>query len=161
MRWQSSGMSVARRIDFTTGGPSVRFGTKCPSMTSTWSQSAPAAFMRSASVASRAKSPERIDGAMRTGGAFMRRVCIAPPTRGSGIGKCGDPGELDPLDELERGPASGRDERHPLGEPELPYGGGAVASADDRPRDRSAEGQVARERGRAPVEGRLLEDSER
>ena len=36
IRWQSSGSSVALRSDFTTGGPIVRLGTKCPSMMSTW-----------------------------------------------------------------------------------------------------------------------------
>ena len=41
IRWQSSGVSVARARDSTTGTPRVRFGTKWLSMTSTWSQSAP------------------------------------------------------------------------------------------------------------------------
>jgi len=36
IRWQSSGVSVARARDSTTGTPSVRFGTKWLSMTSTW-----------------------------------------------------------------------------------------------------------------------------
>src|SRR5512139_2413821 len=40
IRWQSSGVSVAFASASTTGMPSVRFGTKWLSMTSTWSQSA-------------------------------------------------------------------------------------------------------------------------
>ena len=32
---------MARRSDFTTGGPTVRLGTKWPSMTSTWTTPAP------------------------------------------------------------------------------------------------------------------------
>src|SRR5580658_682657 len=125
MRWQSSVISVARRIDFTTGGPIVRLGTKCPSMTSRWSQSAPAAFMRAHSSARRAKSPERSEGAMRTPGfvGFML-----------GVREGREAGELDALDELERGAAARRDEAHALREPELPRGGGAVASSDDGPR---------------------------
>ena len=42
IRWQSSGNLVALRSDFTTGGPIVRFGTKCPSMMSTWMTLPPA-----------------------------------------------------------------------------------------------------------------------
>src|SRR5262245_25066737 len=52
---------------FTTGGPIVMFGTNIPSMTSTWSQSAPAASTAAISSPSLAKSAERIDGATRTG----------------------------------------------------------------------------------------------
>ena len=50
-RWQSRnapGRALAR-MSATTGGPIVRFGTKCPSMTSTWSQSAPRRSARSTS----------------------------------------------------------------------------------------------------------------
>jgi len=39
-------------------------GTKCPSMTSTWIQSAPEAVTARTSSPSRPKSAERIDGAM-------------------------------------------------------------------------------------------------
>ena len=41
IRWTSSVIFVILRIDSTTGGPMVRFGTKCPSMMSTWSMVAP------------------------------------------------------------------------------------------------------------------------
>ena len=39
MRWQSKNAVLWRRNEATTGGPIVRFGTKCPSITSTCSQS--------------------------------------------------------------------------------------------------------------------------
>src|SRR5258707_15826000 len=64
IRWQSSGSRVAWRKDFTTGGPSVRLGTKCPSMTSTWITAAPPASASLMSAPKRAKSAERIDGAI-------------------------------------------------------------------------------------------------
>src|SRR6476661_10309182 len=48
----------------TTSGPIVIFDTKCPSITSTWIQSQPAASMARTSSPSRAKSAERMDGAM-------------------------------------------------------------------------------------------------
>src|ERR1700690_3552769 len=63
MRWQSSGSRVARRKDLTTGGPMVRLGTKCPSMTSTWMTLAPPAVARSTWSARWAKSAESIEGA--------------------------------------------------------------------------------------------------
>src|SRR2546427_10799681 len=63
MRWTSNGRPVARRRSVTIFGPNVRFGTKCPSMTSTWSQSAPPASAAAAASANRAKSADRIDGA--------------------------------------------------------------------------------------------------
>src|SRR5579863_9651096 len=66
---------------FTTTGPIVMLGTKWPSITSTCSQSAPAASTAFASSARRAKSAERIDGAMM--GAGMGGVSAAVPTRAS------------------------------------------------------------------------------
>jgi hypothetical protein len=60
IRWQSSGVSVARLSDSTTGTPRVRLGTKWLSMTSTWSQSAPSTAL--ASSARRAKSADRMLG---------------------------------------------------------------------------------------------------
>src|SRR5208282_4521279 len=63
IRWQSSGSRVARRKDFTTGGPIVRLGTKCPSMTSTWITLPPPAVARSTWSARWAKSAESIEGA--------------------------------------------------------------------------------------------------
>ena len=65
IRWTSSGSVVARRIAATTGGPMVRLGTKWPSMTSTWIQSAPASSTARTSSPSRPKSAARIDAAMR------------------------------------------------------------------------------------------------
>src|SRR5215831_14473364 len=42
IRCASSGKRVTLRSDLTTSAPMERFGTKCPSMTSTWMRSAPA-----------------------------------------------------------------------------------------------------------------------
>jgi hypothetical protein len=50
-----------------TTGPIVIFGTKWPSITSTWIQSAPAASTARISSPNLAKSAERIDGAMISG----------------------------------------------------------------------------------------------
>lgn len=44
-RCTSNGLSVRWRMDRTTTGPMVMFGTKRPSMTSMWIQSAPARSM--------------------------------------------------------------------------------------------------------------------
>src|SRR5580692_8673921 len=51
---------------FTIGGPRVMFGTKRPSITSTWIQSAPAASTARTSCASLPKSEARMEGATRT-----------------------------------------------------------------------------------------------
>src|SRR5580698_2191174 len=51
----------------TMSGPMEMFGTKWPSMTSTWIQSAPAASTARTSSPSLAKSAARIDGAMMSG----------------------------------------------------------------------------------------------
>eukprot|EP01139_Manchomonas_bermudensis_P016790 Amastigsp_a514324_96.p3 type:complete len:175 gc:universal Amastigsp_a514324_96:545-21(-) len=65
MRWQSRNAAGAcARRDLITGGPMVRFATKCPSITSQCSQSAPAASTRSDSAPSVAKLAARSDGAM-------------------------------------------------------------------------------------------------
>ncbi|MND02511.1 hypothetical protein D3C83_219110 [compost metagenome] len=48
----------------------VMFGTKCPSITSTWIRSAPPASAAAMAAPSAAKSAERIDGAMRIGFAL-------------------------------------------------------------------------------------------
>src|SRR5687768_8775066 len=45
-------------------------GTKCPSITSIWIQSAPASSIARTSSPSRAKSADRIEGAMRSGRAM-------------------------------------------------------------------------------------------
>ena len=49
IRCTSSGSRVARCSAVTTGGPMVRFGTKWPSITSTWIRSAPPASTRAMS----------------------------------------------------------------------------------------------------------------
>src|SRR5262249_29361857 len=67
IRCTSSGFCVARRTASTTSGPIVRFGTKRPSITSTWIQSPPASSEARTSSASRPKSAERIEGAIRIG----------------------------------------------------------------------------------------------
>src|SRR5262245_20820252 len=50
-----------------TTGPNVMLGTKRPSITSTWIQSAPAASMARTSSPNRVKSAESTDGAIRIG----------------------------------------------------------------------------------------------
>src|SRR5215472_10565254 len=58
------------------------FGTKRPSITSTWIQSAPAASTARTSSASRPKSADRIDGATMTGrliGSPSSRSCDRAP----------------------------------------------------------------------------------
>ena len=67
MRCTSTGRRVALRTASTTTGPMVMLGTKRPSITSTWIQSAPAASTARTSSASRPKSAERMEGAMRMG----------------------------------------------------------------------------------------------
>ena len=59
---------VEGRRDLTMGGPSVRFGTKCPSITSMCSMSAPRVVMREASEPRREKSEERREGQILVGG---------------------------------------------------------------------------------------------
>src|SRR5579883_3165435 len=89
IRWTSSGRRVAARMALTTGGPIVMFGTKQPSITSTWIQSAPALSTARTSSASRPKSAERIEGAMVIGGGVpvgadpLEMTCVTNP-RGGG-----------------------------------------------------------------------------
>src|SRR5215510_12463474 len=73
MRWTSKGFLVTLRIPCITTGPKLILGTKCPSITSIWIQSAPASSMARTSSPSFEKSAERIDGAMRSG-RFMSDV---------------------------------------------------------------------------------------
>src|SRR5258705_8369383 len=68
MRCRSSGRRVRFRMDSITGGPMLRLGTKWPSMTSTWSRSAPAVSTRAMASPSAAKSADRMRGAI-----FMMR----------------------------------------------------------------------------------------
>ena len=67
IRWTSSGFLVIGRSAFTTSGPNVITGTKCPSITSRWIQSAPAASTARTSSASFEKSEARMDGAIFSG----------------------------------------------------------------------------------------------
>src|SRR3954451_22846889 len=87
-------MSVAARSDSTTGSPIVRLGTKCASMTSTCSQSAPspgAPRTAAASSARRAKSEARMLGAIigRTLRGYAEacpRTVREHPGRGGSVG---------------------------------------------------------------------------
>ena len=82
----SSGFFVRRRSAFTTSGPMVILGTKCPSITSTWIQSAPAASTDCTSSPSLAKSADRIDGAMRSGRRIKFSEIAVRVTRGRQAG---------------------------------------------------------------------------
>src|SRR5580698_5608147 len=84
MRWQSKNSGVWRRSDATTGGPIVTFGTKCPSITSTWSQSAAGTTSPTCSANS-PKSADSTDGAMRRspGRPGSRRTVVVPSSMGS------------------------------------------------------------------------------
>src|SRR6266478_47374 len=75
MRWQSRGSRVALRRDFTTGGPIVKLGTKCPSMMSTWMTEPPPSAVRPTWSAKWAKSAERIEGAssIKTGNLSLTK----------------------------------------------------------------------------------------
>src|SRR6516225_2329096 len=67
IRWQSKMVSgKALRSEATTGGPMVRFGTKCPSMMSTCSSVPPPSSACLACAAKFAKFEERIEGASST-----------------------------------------------------------------------------------------------
>src|SRR6201999_3034395 len=76
------------RIDLITSGPKEMLGTKWPSITSRWIQSAPAASTARTSSPSLAKSEARIDGAITSGrdanwadiGAFSRKPRSKPET---------------------------------------------------------------------------------
>jgi hypothetical protein len=77
IRWTSNGLAVCGRSAFTTAGPMEMLGTKCPSITSTWIQSAPASSIARTSSLSRAKSADRMEGAMRTGCCTPKAVTPA------------------------------------------------------------------------------------
>src|SRR2546425_8771361 len=66
IRWISRGRAVTRRRDWTITAPIERFGTKCPSITSTWIRSAPLCSASATCWPKRAKSAARIDGASLT-----------------------------------------------------------------------------------------------
>src|SRR6185312_15531496 len=95
MRCTSNGSLLYLRTAFTTIGPIVRLGTKWPSITSTWIQSAPASVTAATSCPSAAKSADRIDGAMRTGccgmtdldDRFRCRAFQVPGVSGAGTGR--------------------------------------------------------------------------
>src|SRR5690606_1634638 len=75
--WQSSGRSVRRNKDSTTGSPMVRFGTKWPSITSTCTQSArasPEPAPASLSVPRSAKPADKILRALNGSWATLPSV---------------------------------------------------------------------------------------
>src|ERR1700751_686045 len=74
IRCTSTGFFVALRTASTTTGPIVMFGTKRPSMTSTWIQSAPASSTARTSAASRPKSTDKIEGETMTGRLICARL---------------------------------------------------------------------------------------
>src|SRR5437899_3926407 len=81
----------------STTGPMVMLGTKCPSITSTWIQSAPAPSTARTSSPNRVKSADRTDGATRIG-------CMVAPRLGTSRGR-----HIDKPDELpDRIDAGGR-----------------------------------------------------
>src|SRR5437899_1743406 len=61
----------------STTGPMVMLGTKCPSITSTWIQSAPAASTARTSSPNRVKSADRTDGATRIGCMVAPRLALS------------------------------------------------------------------------------------
>lgn len=70
---QSALLSTLPLIHVTTGAPIVMLGTKCPSMISMWSQSAPCSLITLEHSDERfPKSEARIDGAMIAFGAIFR-----------------------------------------------------------------------------------------
>lgn len=80
----SFGRSTCERIMVTTGGPNVMFGTKCPSIMSTCSQSAPCSMVYEHALPRAPKSALRIEGAMIAAGAIVefavaegRRKCVS------------------------------------------------------------------------------------
>ena len=56
IKWLCTGTVACSRIASTTSGPMVMFFTKCPSITSTWTESTPPSTARRTSSPSRAKS---------------------------------------------------------------------------------------------------------
>ena len=67
IRCTSNGIVACLRSAFTITGPMLMFGTKCPSIMSRCSQSAPAAATARVSSPSRAKSAARSEGAISDG----------------------------------------------------------------------------------------------
>src|SRR6516162_8999079 len=74
MRCTLRGFAVDRRMASNTTGPMVMLGTNRPSITSMWIQSAPAASAARTSSPKRAKSADKIEGAMRIGDAPGERT---------------------------------------------------------------------------------------
>ena len=77
IRWTSSTVLTCGRIACTNCGPKVMLGTKCPSMTSTCTQSAPCCSIARHSAPKAAKSADRIEGAIR-----IRRSKLIPALLG-------------------------------------------------------------------------------
>src|SRR6266481_2320377 len=80
IRCTLSGFAVERRMARSTTGPMVMLGTKRPSITSTWIQSAPAASTARTSSPRRVKSADSTDGAMS-----MEAAMVLAFTRGRPI----------------------------------------------------------------------------
>src|SRR3954471_14243343 len=74
MRCASNGTDVCGRQAATTSGPTVRFGTNCPSMMSHWIRSTPAFSRAAHSSPRRAKSAGRTDGAIWVGRPAIART---------------------------------------------------------------------------------------
>ncbi|AEH53145.1 hypothetical protein BCO26_1087 [Heyndrickxia coagulans 2-6] len=66
IKWTSSGSFVTGRTAPTTSGPIVMFGTKWPSITSIWIQSAPPSSTSLISSPNFAKFADKIEGAIFT-----------------------------------------------------------------------------------------------
>src|SRR3990167_2742039 len=102
MRWTSRGSRARLRRDSMTGGPMVRFGTKWPSITSTWSRSAPAASTRAMASPSAAKSAERMLGAILITPSPYSTGCAPanfarPGNRGLRGGESAEPDGAEPV----------------------------------------------------------------
>ena len=110
IRCTSRGRLVAARTASITTGPMVRLGTKCPSITSTWIQSAPAFSTARISSASRPKSAERIDGAIRCLGVVTG---VAPAWRRRSRRYRGGEGSSAGSHPCRPERASAREPRHP------------------------------------------------
>jgi len=110
IRCTSNTFLVSGRSALTTPGPIEMLGTKCPSITSTWIQSAPAASSARTSSPSLAKSADKIDGATMSGWSISPPESAVRLTRRAGRGNALRRGRLDPL----TGPA-GSAIAHPYG----------------------------------------------
>ncbi len=112
---------MCRRMAATTGGPIVRLGTKCPSITSTCSQSA-SERTRSISAPRAAKSADRMEGAIRSIGVTL---LPAPARPGRTSRPCRRPGAA----AARPGPGWTRADREAAAGPARPGPGQPVVNA--------------------------------